>query len=139
MKAIKLIDYFLKFKRASFRSSRGRGVGRLLVIGNRDALVKGRSYYREFRYRESRVYVRNSWKMWLYRVSFLSWDAQIFQEALNFDLLLRILTLKSPIGVMRYFSVFSLSYIIMVIMIINIRNLDWKWNWLAQGCTLSLE
>ena len=45
-----------KFERASFRSSGGRGVDpvdRLLVIGRRDALVKGRPCYRESRYRES--------------------------------------------------------------------------------------
>ena len=44
-----------KFERASFRSSGGRGVDRLLVMGRRDALVKGRPCYRESRYRESRV------------------------------------------------------------------------------------
>ena len=57
IKAIKLIDYFFKFERASFRSSGGRGVDRLLVIGRRDALVTERFRYREFRYRESRVYL----------------------------------------------------------------------------------
>ena len=41
IKAIKLIDYCFKFERASFRSSGGRGVDRLLVMENRDALVKG--------------------------------------------------------------------------------------------------
>ena len=41
-----------KFERASFRSSKGRGVDRLLVMGRRDALVKGRPCYRE-----SRVYI----------------------------------------------------------------------------------
>ena len=46
-----------KFERASFRSSGGRGVDRLLVIGSRDALVKGRPCYRESRYRESPVYM----------------------------------------------------------------------------------
>ena len=46
-----------KFERASFRSSGGRGVDRLLVMGRRDALVKGRPSYRESRYRESRVYI----------------------------------------------------------------------------------
>ena len=56
IKAIKLIDYFFKFERASFRSGGGRGVDRLLVIGRRDALVTERFRYREFRYRESRVY-----------------------------------------------------------------------------------
>ena len=55
IKAIKLIDYFFKFERASFRSSGGRGVDRLLVIGKRDALVKERFRYRESRYKESRV------------------------------------------------------------------------------------
>ena len=39
---MKLIDYCFKFERASFRSSGGIGVDRLLVMGNRDALVKGR-------------------------------------------------------------------------------------------------
>ena len=34
-----LIDYCFKFERASFRSSGGRGVDGLLVVGNRDALV----------------------------------------------------------------------------------------------------
>ena len=57
IKAIKLIDYFFKFERASFRSSGGRGVDRLLVIGGRDALVKERFRYRESRYRESQVYL----------------------------------------------------------------------------------
>ena len=57
IKAIKLIDYFFKFERTSFRSSRGRGVDRLLVIGRRDALVKERFRYRESRYKESRVYM----------------------------------------------------------------------------------
>ena len=52
---IKLINYFFKFERASFRSSGGRGVDRLLVIGRRDALVTEKFRYREFRYRESRV------------------------------------------------------------------------------------
>ena len=61
IKAIKLIDYFFKFERASFRSSRGRGVDRLLVIGRRDALVTERFHYREFRYRESRVYLIIKW------------------------------------------------------------------------------
>ena len=56
IKAIKLIDYFFKFERASFRSSGGRGFARLLVIGRGDALVKERFRYRESRYRESRVY-----------------------------------------------------------------------------------
>ena len=56
IKAIKLIDYFFKFERASFRCSGGRGVDRLLVIGRRDALVTERFRYWEFRYRESRVY-----------------------------------------------------------------------------------
>ena len=56
IEAIKLIDCCFKFERASFRSSGGRGVDRLLVMGNRDALVKGRPCYRESRYRESRVY-----------------------------------------------------------------------------------
>ena len=56
IKSIKRIDYFFKFERASFRSSGGRGVDRLLVIGRRDALVKERFRYRESRYRESRVY-----------------------------------------------------------------------------------
>ena len=46
-----------QFERASFRSSGGRGVDRLLVMGRRDALVKGRPCYRESRYRESRVYL----------------------------------------------------------------------------------
>ena len=45
-----------KFERASFRSSGGRGVDCLLVIGSGDAIVKGRSSYRESRYGESRVY-----------------------------------------------------------------------------------
>ena len=45
-----------KFKRASFRSSGGRDVDRLLVMRRRDALVKGGPLYRESRYRESRVY-----------------------------------------------------------------------------------
>ena len=45
-----------KFERASFRSSGGRGVDRLLVMGNRDAHLKGRPCYRESRYRKSRVY-----------------------------------------------------------------------------------
>ena len=45
-----------KFERASFCSSGGRGVDRLLVMGRRDALVKGRPCYRESRYGESRVY-----------------------------------------------------------------------------------
>ena len=45
-----------KFERASFRNSGGREVDRLLVIGRRDALVKGRPCYRESPYRESRVY-----------------------------------------------------------------------------------
>ena len=57
IKAIKLIDYCFKFEHASLRSSGGRGVDRLLVMGNRDALVKGRSCYRESRYRKSRVIV----------------------------------------------------------------------------------
>ena len=56
IKVIKLIDYRFKFERASFRSSGGRGVDRLLVMGNRDALVKSRPCYRESRYRESRAY-----------------------------------------------------------------------------------
>ena len=56
IKAIKLNDYCFKFERASFRSRGVRGVDRLLVMGNRDALVKGRPCYRESRYRESRVY-----------------------------------------------------------------------------------
>ena len=56
IKAIKLIDYFFKFERASYRSSGGRGVDRLHVIGRRDALVTERFCYREFRYRKSRVY-----------------------------------------------------------------------------------
>ena len=38
-----------KFEHASFRSSGGRGVERLLCIGRCDALVKGRPCYREFR------------------------------------------------------------------------------------------
>ena len=42
IKAIKLIDYCFKFERGSFRSSGGRGLDRLFVMGNRDALVKGR-------------------------------------------------------------------------------------------------
>ena len=57
IKAIKLIDYCFKFERASFRSSGERGGYRLLVIGRRDALVKGRPRYSESRYRESRVYL----------------------------------------------------------------------------------
>ena len=65
IKAIKLIDFCFKFKRASFRSSVGRGVDRLLVMGNRDALVKGRPCYRESRYRESRVY------LWLFELAFV--------------------------------------------------------------------
>ena len=60
IKAIKLIDFFFKFERASFRSSGARGVDRLLVIGRRDALVKERFRYRESRYGESRVYMRMS-------------------------------------------------------------------------------
>ena len=56
IKAIKLINHCFQFERASFRSSGGRGVDRLLVMENRDALVKGRPCYRESRYRESRVY-----------------------------------------------------------------------------------
>ena len=44
-----------KFDRASFRSSGGRGVYRLFVIGRRDALVKGRPFYRE-----SRVYIKDA-------------------------------------------------------------------------------
>ena len=54
IKAIKLIDYCFKFERVSFRSSGGRGFDHLLVMGNRDALVKGRP-----RYRESRVYKKS--------------------------------------------------------------------------------
>ena len=48
---LKKIQHF-KLERASFRSSGGRGVDRLLVMGRRDALVKGRPCYRE-----SRVYI----------------------------------------------------------------------------------
>ena len=58
MKNLPKIQRF-KFERASFRSSGGRGVDRL-VIRRRDALVKGRPCYRESRYRESRVYIFNN-------------------------------------------------------------------------------
>ena len=60
IKAIKLIDYCFKFERALFRSSGRRGVDRLLVIGRRDTLVKGRPRYSESRYRESRVYLNQT-------------------------------------------------------------------------------
>ena len=50
-KLVNLQKIRFKFERASFRSSGGRGVDRLLVMGRRDALVKGRPCYRE-----SRVY-----------------------------------------------------------------------------------
>ena len=63
---MKLIDYCFKFERASFRSSGGRGVDRLLVKGNRDGLVKDRPCYRECRYTESRVF--NSIKNLLFTV-----------------------------------------------------------------------
>ena len=70
IKAIKLIDYYFKFERASFRSNGGRGVDRLLVMGNRDALVKGRPFYRKSRYRESRVYF--NWLYWYFNIEGIS-------------------------------------------------------------------